>query len=61
MELTDLQRKHVLLALSGLGNTKPSEHLRYLKSLHQTDPVNPLFLALFMQQLPASILACARP
>jgi len=53
--LTDKQKKWLLLSLFGLGGKKPSERLHYMKALHRTDLVDPLFTAFFMQQPPASV------
>jgi len=50
--LTDKQKKRMLISLSGLGDRKPTELLRFMKSLHCTTKNGPLFMALFMQQLP---------
>jgi len=40
--------------MAGLGDQKPTELLRYMKSLHKTDSKDVLFMALFVQQLPSS-------
>lgn len=56
-EPSDRQKKHLLLTLSGLGDRKPSELLRYMQTLHETDKGDLLFMALFMQQLPPPVRA----
>jgi len=53
--LTEKQKKRQLLSLAGLGDRKPTELLRHMKSLHKTHPKDILFMALFVQQLPASV------
>jgi len=53
--ITDKQKKRLLINLVGLGDRKPTEHLRYMKSLHRADNNDALFMALFMQQLPSPV------
>ena len=54
-ELSDKQKKIRLLSLDGLGDRKPTELLRYMKTLHTAEKDDLLFMALFMQQLPQQV------
>jgi hypothetical protein len=44
-----------LLHLEGLGDRRPTELLRYMRTLHQADKGDILFMALFLQQMPPSL------
>ena len=53
--LSDRQKKNLLMTLDGLGDRKPTELLRYMKTLHSTDKGDLFFMAFFMRQLPTQV------
>lgn len=54
-QLTPQAKKRLLLNLPDLGDRKPTELLRYMKTLHQAAKDDVLFMVIFMSKLPVSI------
>lgn len=54
-DLSERQKKRLLINLDGLGDRKPTELLRYMQSLHRAENNDALFMAFFMNQLPRSV------
>lgn len=55
--LTDEQKTSLLFSINGLGDRKPSELLRYLRTLHRSAPADKFFMAFFLHQLPSAVRA----
>ncbi|TRY73406.1 hypothetical protein TCAL_16911 [Tigriopus californicus] len=56
-EISDWQKKRLLIGLEGLGDRRPTELLRYMQGLHKAEKDDPLFMAFFMHQLPQATRA----
>ncbi len=54
-ELSPQAKKRLLMNLPDLGDRKPTELLRYMKTLHQAAKDDVLFMVIFMSKLPASV------
>ena len=54
-ELSHSERAHRLLAIRGLGDSKPSEHMEMMLNLLGTEEPNCLFIALFLQHMPPQV------
>ena len=54
-QLTPQAKKRLLMNLPDLGDRKPTEMLRYMKTLHQTAKDDVLFMVIFTSKLPASV------
>ncbi len=54
-QLSQPSKKRLLMNLPDLGDRKPSELLRYMKTLHQADKDDVLFMVIFVSKLPAKV------
>ncbi|XP_078495145.1 uncharacterized protein LOC144749911 [Ciona intestinalis] len=56
-ELTEKQKKRLLLELNGLGDRTPVQLYRYMRTLHSAPKDDVLFMAFFLRQLPVNVQA----
>ena len=54
-ELSQSERAQRLLAIQGLGDSKPSEHMEMMLNLLGTEEPNFLFMELFLQHMPPQV------